>query len=91
MKRLKQLICLCLAGSFMALTAFAAPANAIQTLPTLDPSSDAVSVVDEITADDWFDSLSTSYEQAASSTESSGDDDIFADDIWSDEEIFEDD
>ena len=91
MKRLKRLICLCLAGSFMALTAFAAPANAIQTLPTLDPSSDAVSVVDEITADDWFDSLSTSYEQAASSTESSGDDDIFADDIWSAEEIFEDD
>ena len=90
MKRLKQLICLCLAGSFMALTAFAAPANAIQTLPTLEPSLDAVSIVDEITDDDWFDNLSTSYEQAASSTESSWDD-IFADDIWSDEEIFEDD
>lgn len=73
MKRLKQLISLCLAGSFMTLTTFAAPANAIQTLPTFEPSLDAVSIVDEITDDDWFDSLSSSYEQAASSTESSED------------------
>ena len=90
MKRLKQLICLCLAGSFMALTAFAAPANAIQTLPTFEFSSDAASIVDEVADDDWFDDLSTSDEQDASSSESSWDD-IFADDIWSDEEGFEDD
>ena len=61
-----------------------------QTPPTLEPSSDTVSVVDEITADDRFDDLGTSFEQGPSSTESIRDD-IFADDIWSDEEIFEDD
>ena len=81
MKRLKQLICLCLASSFMVLTAFAAPANAIQTLPAFESSSDAVSIVDEITDDDWFGGLGTSYEQDASSIESSWDDDILADDI----------
>ena len=91
MKRLKQLICLCLAGSFMALTAFAAPANAIQTLPTFELSSDAVSIVDEITDDDWFDDFGTSYEQDASSTASNWEDDFLADDLWSDEDIFEDD
>lgn len=91
MKRLKRLICLCLAGSFMALTAFAAPANAIQTLPSLEPSSDAVSTAEARTGEDRFDDLSTSFEQEAFSIESSWDDDIFADDIWSDEEIFEDD
>ena len=90
MKRLKQLICLCLASSFMVLTAFAAPANAIQTLPAFESSSDAVSIVDEITDDDWFGGLGTSYEQDASSIESSWDDDILADDIWLDEDVHDD-
>lgn len=49
MKRLKQMVCLCLANSFMVLSVFAAPVAAMQAEPVLMASSDAVSIAEEST------------------------------------------
>lgn len=51
MKRLKPLICLCLASSLTILFIFAAPADAMQELPMLGSSSDAISMVGEMEDD----------------------------------------
>ncbi len=52
MKRLKQVICLCLASFLMVRTVFAAPVDPIQEISFLMTSSDAVCMEDPATPSD---------------------------------------
>ena len=48
-----------LAGSFMTMTVLAAPADSSRTLPTFEPSSYTVYIVDEVTDDDLLEDVSS--------------------------------
>ena len=69
MKRLKQLVCLCLANSFMVLSVFAAPVAAMQAEPVLMASSDVVSIAERSTDVDKSKIDSDLYDEDASSAE----------------------
>ena len=71
MKQRKKLICLCLAGFFMAMTSFAASDHTIQTFSSFEPLSDAAATIDEAAGNsDKSDNPDASYNQDTLSSES---------------------